>query len=300
MSCDTPLKGYRSLERHLETGKPLITFNPLKALNSTNPIMMPCGQCMGCRLERSRQWALRMSHEAQLYDHNSFITLTFDDEHLPSTNSINVRDWQLFMKRLRASIPHKIRFYACGEYGDLNLRPHYHAIIFNHQFTPKTLWSENRGNPLYTSPSLTKHWPYGLATLGNVTFESAAYVARYVTKKITGDRAAEHYTRRHPLTGELHQVEPEAAWMSRRPGLGATWLIKYHADVYPSDFIVHDGKKMRPPRAYDKSLTEEELAEFKRRRKASSLRFKPDQQPARLRARAAVREARMRTVKRKL
>lgn len=292
MACDHPLKGYRS-GVDPSTGKPGITFNPLKALNSTNPMTIPCGRCMGCRLERTRQWAIRMSHEAQLYDLNSFITLTYDDEHLPADYGVHLRHWQLFNYRLRKSLyPKKIRFYACGEYGEQTLRPHYHAIIFNHSFTPKTLWSKNRGHPLYTSPQLSKLWAYGQSTFGSVTFDSAAYVAAYVTKKITGEPAVAHYTRVHPLSGKIHQVSPEFAVMSRRPGLGQGWLAKFKSDVYPSDEVIINGRPMNPPRAYDKTLTEEELEQLKRDRKRKGLRFKPDQLPHRLKARSDVRASR--------
>lgn len=301
MACDFPQKAFRSLVLNPETGKRPMTFNPLKAANSDNPVILPCGKCMGCRLERSRQWAVRINHEAQLYAENSFVTLTYEDKNLPADYGLDLRELQLFLKRLRFELsPKKIRFYACGEYGEETLRPHYHLIIFNHHFTQKTVYSIKRGHRLYTSPQLTSLWPHGLATFGTVTFESAAYVARYVTKKITGDMAQLHYCRIHPVTGNICNVKPEFSVMSRRPGIGGGWYKKFKSDVYPSDFIVHNGHKLRPPRFYDKQLTEKELHIYKLRRKAASLIFKPHTTSERLKARAAVRDARMKTVKRGL
>ncbi len=115
---------------------------------------------------------------------NSFITLTYDDDHLPSDGSLRAADLQKFFKRLRKSLsPHKIRFYGCGEYGEQFKRPHYHAIIFGYDFPDKEFHSKENGNPIFHSPELAKIWPFGFNTVGHVSYESAAYVARYVTKK---------------------------------------------------------------------------------------------------------------------
>lgn len=240
-------------------------------------------------------------HEAQLYDQNCFLTLTFADEHLPENYSVDVRDLQLFMKRLRKeTYPRLIRFYAVGEYGDLSGRPHYHALIFNYDFSDKNVYSISRGNKLYTSSLLSKLWPYGLATLGSVTPQSAAYCARYSMKKIGGKNAAEHYTRLHPLTGKFVTVRPEFSVMSRRPGIGTGWFERFRSDIYPSDYVIVDGHKQAVPRFYKLKLTEEEQLDAKRRRKAASLRFKPDQTKERRHVRATVRDAKIATLKRKL
>lgn len=241
-------------------------------------------------------------HEAQLWSDNCYLTLTFSDEHLPPDYSVHVRDWQLFMKSFRKFVyPKKIRFYMGAEYGDENLRPHYHAIIFNYDFNDKIFFKKNhRGDNLYTSPSLSKIWPYGFATLGDVTFESAAYVSRYVCKKQTGEQAASFYLRQNPVTKFWHQVEPEFSLCSRRPGIASDWLKKYKTDVYPSDFIVARNMKMVPPRFYDNQLSEEELTALKRRRKKNGLRQKANQTPARLRVRATVRDARTKNLRRTL
>lgn len=139
-------------------------------------ITIPCGQCIGCRLERSRQWAMRCVHESKLYTYNSFITLTYNNESLPANGSLDKTHYQKFMKRFRKQHPKKtIRFYMCGEYGDQTLRPHYHAIIFNHHFDDRKHHNTIKGNKLYKSDILQETWGKGHCLIGDVTFESAAY-----------------------------------------------------------------------------------------------------------------------------
>lgn len=297
MGCDFPVKAYRS-EELSPSGKRLLTFNPLKAVNSTAPIELPCNRCMGCRLERSRQWAVRMLHESKLHPANCFLTLTYNDESVPTDFSVDLRHWQLFMKRLRKSLPQRIRFFACGEYGDLNFRPHYHAIIFNHDFNDKKLYSYNHSKqPIYISETLSNLWSFGFCTVQDVTYSSAAYVARYVTKKMSGDYADEHYRRVSPIDGNTYQVKPEFAVMSRRPGLGSGYVEQFKTDFYPSGYIVVNGKKMAPPRYYKSKLTEEEQHKLR-------LKYKPQPRSERTMerrlARAAVRDARISNLKRKL
>lgn len=156
------------------------------------------------------------------------------------------------MKRLRyQQAPKIIRFYHCGEYGEKNKRPHYHTLLFNHDFSDKIPYSETQGTPLFISENLTQLWGKGFCTIGEVTFDSAAYVARYIMKKITGNKAKEHYKSLDTETGEIHNIVPEYTTMSRRPGIGTGWYDKFKPDVYPDDFIIINGKKMRPPRFYD-------------------------------------------------
>jgi hypothetical protein len=232
-------------------------------------ILLPCGRCIGCRLERSRQWAVRCVHEAQLHEKNCFLTLTYRNEDLPHDGSIKKRDLQLFFKRLRKRCgSDKVRYFACGEYGSKTFRPHYHAIIFGIDFPDKKLLYYDKENDvvhlrgtfykkifrrpkynhtIFTSKTLEKIWPYGFSTVGSLTFESAAYTARYQLKKIYGDMAEDHYKGR----------TPEFALMSRRPGIGHDWLKKFNNDVYPKDFFTLNGRKMSPPRYYDKILEKE-------------------------------------------
>lgn len=292
MPCDYPLRAFRGFDK--VTGKPVVVFKSNLAINPDNPLSLPCGTCMGCRIERARQWAVRCMHEAQMWAENSFVTLTFDNEHLPDDYGVHVRDLQLFFKKLRKLLhPKRIRFFACGEYGDENLRPHYHALIFNHEFPQKTFWSERNGKKQYRSPQLDALWPQGLATFGDVEYQSARYVAEYSNKKIGGDKATDHYTRIHPITHKISVVSPEFAVMSRRPGIGQLWFQRFSSDVFPSDNIIVDGRKQSSTRYYDQQLTEEQLKEVKQRRKAQSLPHKHEQTPERRKARIVNRAARM-------
>lgn len=210
-------------------------------------LTLPCGQCIGCRLERSRQWAMRCVHEASLYERNCFLTLTYDDQHIPPGGSLNKKDFQDFMKRLRKAVGSGVRYFHCGEYGEKLGRPHYHACLFNYDFPDKKLWKKSEGGDLYVSDMLTELWGSGYCILGAVTFDSAAYVARYITKKITGASAESHYQ------GKL----PEYTTMSRggrkrgQGGIGLGWYQKFKTDCYPSDSVIMRGKEMRPPKYYD-------------------------------------------------
>lgn len=206
-------------------------------------IEIPCGQCIGCRLERSRNWAVRCVHEASLYKENCFLTLTYDDLHLPSKGSLVKKDLQDFWKRLRKAIePNKLRYFACGEYGEQFQRPHYHACVFGYFPSDAKLYTIRFGSRLFISPLIGRLWPFGFHTIGDVTFDSAAYVARYVLKKVNGDNAANYYDGR----------ESEYVVMSRRPGIAKDWILKYYNDVYPNDYIVvRDKIKCKPPRYYD-------------------------------------------------
>lgn len=288
MGCLYPIKGYHSAEKG-PSGKPLITFNPLRAVKSDTWLQIPCNNCMGCRLERARQWAVRMRHESKLYDENCFITLTYDNENVPEDFSLKLHHWQDFMKRLRWHTPGKrIRFFACGEYGDENLRPHYHAIIFNHDFHDKKLHSYNKQNqPIFTSENLLSIWKLGHVTTQDVTFKSCSYVARYVTKKQTGNLADDHYSRVSPVDGKLYNVKPEFAVMSRRPGIGSRYVEQFKSDFYPSGYLIVDGRKHAPPQYYLNQLTEEEKETLKRARKHRSI-FDKENSMERKHARSAV------------
>lgn len=247
-------------------------YNQYKAKEkvSGKVVPIPCGKCIGCRLEKARQWAVRCYHESQMYTDNCFVTLTYNNEHLPESRNIEKRTLQLFFKRLRKHInkhePEKeIRFYACGEYGEKMGRPHYHSCIFNYDFPDKEIlytdyqhnhrsgFSTGINHSLYTSATLEKIWGKGYCTIGELNLQTAGYVARYVTKKITGPLQEEHYKRDYMEPG-AHKAVPEFALMSRMPGIGEPWLQKYFTDVYPKDFFTINGIKNKPPRYYDDLL----------------------------------------------
>lgn len=145
----------------------------------------------------------------------------------------------------------------------------------------------------WVSPELEHFWPYGISKIGSLNFESAAYIARYVTKKITGQKALEHYSRVDPYTGEIYQVEPEFATMSRRPGIGAGWFEQYSAEVYPHDEVIVRGRACKPPRYYDGKLPEDELSAVKSRRFASSVGRLRNGSQKRLQVREKCAEARL-------
>lgn len=305
MSCDTPLKGWRSQKVNPQSGKRSIVFRRSEGFSDL-PLEVPCGQCTGCRLERSRQWAMRCVHEAAMHKRSVFLTLTYDNEHLPADRSLEYRDFQLFQKRLlvhmdRKHNHHGIRFYMCGEYGEQFGRPHYHSITFNCHFPDQRAWKRERENTLYTSETLTGLWGNGHASIGSVTFQSAAYVSRYIMKKVTGDLAADHYEWMDPETGEFHQRRPEFTQMSRRPGIGGAWFDKFKDDVFPNDFVLLNGKKLTPPRFYTNQyeiLYPEEVALIKADRRKRGLLRASDNTPARLRVKAEVRDARLKQLKR--
>lgn len=282
-----------------------MVFSERLRFDIVDSIILPCGQCRGCRLERSRQWATRCLHEASLHKENAFITLTYGDASLPAGRSLSYPPFQKFMKRLRkAFAPRHVRFYMCGEYGSDFQRPHFHACLFGIDFADKTFWKKTEsGSNLYRSALLEKLWPYGFSSVGDVNFESAAYVARYIMKKINGDLADAHYKYVDDETGEITDRQPEFTKMSLKPGVGANWFEKWKTDVYPHDYVVTRGAKSRPPRYYDsllKKIDPETLEAIKFERVLEGRAHQVDNTPARLADREKVMAARQNLFPRKL
>jgi len=196
-----------------------------------------------------------------MYRDNCFVTLTYDDDHVPVGGSLVKRDLQLFMKRLRKRFGNGIRFYGCGEYGGVSVRPHYHVLLFNFDFSDKKLLkSDGRGGYLYTSEACHELWDFGYNVIGSVDFNSCAYVARYICDKLDGDRVEEY-------GGRL----PEFTLMSRRPGLGKCWFEKYGVETYNMDSVIMNGREVRPPRYYDGFVSDEVLLRVKRARRALAI-----------------------------
>lgn len=272
------------------------------------PTELPCGHCVGCRKEQARQWATRCMHEAAMHAESCFITVTYDDEHLPHPPSLAKREHQLFMKRLRKALePKKISFFLSGEYGDKYGRPHYHAIIFGWWPEDCVLWKESGdGVRLYRSEILERIWGLGFASVGGVTFASAMYIASYVVKKqmkLTDDPAA--YTWLDPETGEFVCLEPEYACMSRRPAIGKRWLERYgESDAYRHDKVITGGVEAALPRYYDKQLASSDPVRsegVKRTRMVNRWRRgRADETKARRRVREEVEKARLRLKKRRV
>lgn len=294
MSCVKPLKAFwRSRTRDA------ITFDVNKSATKI-PFVLPCGRCIGCRMEKARQWGLRCLHEKKMWSHNQYVTLTYSDEFLPPGGSVCLRDVQLFMKRLRKAKgsckENPLRFFLGAEYGDENRRPHYHALLFNCDFPDRLFWSNNkRGEPLYTSRELSELWGQGHCSLGEVTFDSAVYCAKYALKKInitahSSDEAKAEFARRYIVYdefGEVYERDVEFAVMSRRPGIGSGYYEKFGSEVLAHDSVIVDGREVRPPRFYDvrsELLSPERFARVKAARKRAAVLdvVKADNSPERL------------------
>lgn len=215
---------------------------------------VPCRQCYGCRVRKTIDWALRCTHELQAHKGvGVFLTLTYDNENIPSDGGLVKSHLRSFHDSLRKRIkPSNYKYFQCGEYGDKTNRPHYHLLLFGFDFPDKTLWSTNRmGHKYYRSKILEKSWKKGNCMIAELNYQTACYTARYCQKKITGDAAKEHYTRFDSDTGEIFEVLPEFHTQSNKPkGIGYSWLTKYLYDVFPSDEVVHDGKTFPVPRYY--------------------------------------------------
>ncbi|WNK12776.1 MAG: replication initiator protein [Microvirus sp.] len=295
MPCFHPIPAYRT-----KGGD--VVFTRGLGRGFTN-LQIPCGNCLGCRLNRARQWAIRCIHEASLdKDNNSFLTLTYNDENLPANNSLHRDHFPDFIRSLRKRTRQQIRYFHCGEYGDDFGRPHYHALLFGYTFPDAKLWREVRGNKVYTSDFLSTVWGKGFTSIGAVTFQSAAYVARYVLKKQSGPSRVYEFTNKE--TGEIYTREKEYVTMSRKPGLGTGWYEKFGSDVFPRDEIVMDGKTLSVPRFYDKIYEcengESALAEIKKERERKAKKYAHDQTPARLKVREKVAEHNQKKFKREL
>lgn len=251
MPCFYPLRAWKT--RAIVDGQHSVTFNRKSGLEDAQ-VKLPCGRCIGCRLDRSREWALRCIHEARQHDENSFVTLTYAEE--PENGTLVPEDFTRFIRRLRRKHG-KVRYFMCGEYGkDATQptglgRPHYHAIIFGYMPKDRIQMGERRGYPFYGSKELTELWTHGHTELGTVTQQSAGYVARYVTKKKGGEQAIEHYRKINFHTGELVSVLPEFQRCSNRPGIGACHAEKYLDDLNKG-FVTNNGVKNAIPRYYKK------------------------------------------------
>lgn len=258
MPCYRPVHGFQN-----RPGDKLV-FSKAQAVGSrVAALQVPCNNCVGCRLERARQWAMRCNDERSLYSDNCFITLSINPESLKAHgDSLDHRYFQRFMKRLRKSTGGKmIRFFMCGEYGSENARPHYHALLFNHAFKDRVpLKVTDSGQMIYRSPALEKLWSdpktgasYGFSSVGDVTFGSASYVARYHLKKTGSVVSRNHYL--NPFTGEM--LKPEYVCMSRGSkkrgtgGIARAWFDKWKSDVYPRDVRVINGVDTLPCKFYD-------------------------------------------------
>lgn len=313
MPCYSPLKGFQNLS----TGG--ITFR--RSSLSGFPMEVACGQCLGCRLDRSQMWMARIVHEAGQWLENSFVTLTYRElsdttrkqralgHYVPGDGSLNKEHFKKFMKRLRKRFSdRKIKYYHCGEYGDDNGRPHYHACLFNVGFDDQELYREQDGVTLFISKTLEQLWPYGFSTIGEVTPESAAYVSRYCLKKVTGVLAEHHYLRFDDY-GVAYWLQPEYATMSlgreKGNGIGAGWFEEYRNDFFPSDECPVPGRGImhKIPRYYETLLERvdpELLESIKSKRRAFRAANAEDYTPERLMQKYRVKKRQLAELRREL
>lgn len=302
MPCYHPLQGYRSQEL-TKNGKRALTFS-IKTGYADLPVTVGCGQCVGCRLDRARQWSIRLMHEAQLHDLSIFVTLTYKPEAEPEGRTLVKSHFQSFMKRLRKFHGSKIRYFHCGEYGDTTARPHYHAILYGIDFADKVKHTTTPlGETLFSSETLEKIWGHGHCLIGSVSEQSCNYVARYIMKKITGEKAKSHYENVNLDTGELHQRIPEYITMSLKPAIGADWFTRYAEDVFPSDNVIFRGKETSVPKYYTRKHLQahpEDERKIKHARISSAAERKADNTFERLAVRKSVKLAQIATLSRKI
>lgn len=264
---------------------------------------VPCGRCVGCKLERRRNWTIRIMHEAQMHLENCFLTLTYRDADLvygARQATLVKTDLQKFWKRLRKELKKNVRYFACGEYGEQRSRPHYHACLFGADFEDKAVHSVSGDIVLYTSSRLDGIWNHGHCTVGALTPGTAAYTAGYILDKKLGKERVYY---------DAQGIEPEFLVMSRGGrsgrGIGSGWFDKYAGDVYPADRVVLEGgSKTRPPRYYD-NLRKEQFPEEMEVLKAERLK-KMEETPMeerlslRMMQKIKFQEARVKTFSKKL
>lgn len=240
-----------------------------------------------------------------MHDQNCFITLTYDNDHVPYDGGLHYDHFQRFMKRLRKAVGVKVRFYMCGEYGENYGRPHFHACLFGFNFADRVPFKRTgSGFVVYRSKVLEGLWPYGFSSVADFSFETAAYVARYVMKKITGQAGERHYEVVDSMTGEIFNRTPEFCRMSLRPGIGAGWFERYGmTDVVPRDAVVINGVEATVPRYYDKLLKRRDPllhGEIKAQRELDNYLRRDDNTDERLAAKERVARARLSFLKREL
>lgn len=244
MSCFRPIV-FHDLGINKETGKRRVIFvrnfqGDYENYDSKRYIRVPCGRCIGCRLDYARVWGERCSLEASQYKENMFLTLTYNDENLPL--KVSKKDFDLFIKRLRNHFKdRKIRFFGCGEYGSKG-RAHYHIIVFNGMFDDLKYLTTKNGNPYYTSKTLESLRSYGFSLVGDCTFKSCNYTARYILKKQIGNNKSDEFVK-----------------MSRKPGIGREYF-ENHKDEFLIDNMIHfsfdENKKHASINRYFKKLYE--------------------------------------------
>lgn len=260
MPCYKPITAYKFAGVCHASGKPKLIFSQAQAEMylakglDHEIVTLPCSnKCIGCLLTRAGEWAVRCIHESMFHMSASFLTLTYDRQHLPEHGTLVRKHFQDFMKRLRIHLVRNrngttVKFFMCGEYGALKGRPHYHVVLLGYDFPDKTPVPNNPGAPdvLYDSAELRALWKMGDVRVGTVTEASASYVARYTMKKLHGAQGDKEY----------EQAKKIPPYITVSQGFGARFFDKYRTDLYPSDFVLsgEDRHRVPVPRYYDKRL----------------------------------------------
>jgi len=249
MSCLFPFKRYR-----LHDGS--IASSEKDLLSNKNPpihhFYTPCGQCGECRLSRARTWATRCVHESTQWKQSCFITLTY--RNTPEGNSLDPQDTRNFIRRFREQFKKPFKYFLVGEYGDQGDRPHYHALIFGTDFgysqfhSPKNKTSlqgihELHDTTALSNPELDSIWGLGHTSVGELTFDSAAYCAQYAMKKINGPKAQSHYGGRHP---EFMRTSQNA--------IGKQYALKYADEIINNNSVISNETKQPIPNYYLKQF----------------------------------------------
>lgn len=243
---------------------------------------------------------------------SAMINLTYDNEHLPPWYNLSMRDYQLFNKKLRKEFGPGLRFFGCGEYGEKNGRPHYHLITFNYRPSDLVVTKRMPDYNYYSSKHLNEMWGLGNVLVGDVSFDSCAYVARYCLKKISGPKSDDNYAVRTSDAATAIRRK-EFVTMSRKPGLGFKYYQTYRDEILAHDNIIMNGHEVSVPRYYDK-LTENsdfavrrgvekstlEQIKSKRVRKTLAFRNPAEHTSRRLRTKELVRQAKLKQKERKL
>ncbi|AXL15530.1 replication initiator protein [Microviridae sp.] len=251
MPCYFPVTAYRTNYVNPITEKRQITFNRKNGFEDME-LALPCGKCEACLKKRVDMWALRCMHEANQHINNCFITLTYDDDHLPSDNSLCHRDFQLFMKRLRKHFKGvSIRYFMCGEYGGLTFRPHYHALLFGVDFNDKKQVTQSGTVISFNSSTLTNLWGLGLTDLGNVHYGTAKYCAKYSLKALQDES----------INYDLLGIVPEYQRMSN--GIGSVHANRYSSEIGLHDNLIVNGFKNPVPRYYENFISPSVLQDMK-------------------------------------
>lgn len=282
MPCYHPIPAWRARHVNQETGRRPISFSINDAFKDM-PLEVPCGRCVGCRLAKAQAWAIRCRHESLDHKDNSFVTLTYDENNLPEGASLNIDDLQRFWKRLRKA-GHDVRYFACGEYGDLTQRPHYHACIFGYWPGDAKRLPSNKPHASFTSEQLARIWGHGNVLVQNLTQGNAGYVAQYTLKKYT--------EKGEPI--DFGERLPPFLVMSRRPGLGINYAREHAKAITHFDGIRQKGGTLaKIPRYYETVIEKEQpvlMKGLKAHRKAKAI-HDPDNTGPRLIVREKVKQA---------